>query len=198
MNQRELELCIAFEQEKVIFFFEINTPFSAFVSTLANHFNISEQQIKLIEEERNAEVVSTRSLDSNKHYKIVLKQLESNEPSLQIFSISQPFPLHQNQVPNNEKGKISLNYFKGKKIASKHLLNEINEWAGTFKFKLALSEGKKKQKQGYKRTFACSNAKCNFKLVFLSDLEEKDYSLNFEGSIKYDTHSKLFFIFVDN
>ena len=47
-------------------FFEKDTSFSVFLRTLASHFEISEQKIKLFEEERNAEIISTRSLDSKK------------------------------------------------------------------------------------------------------------------------------------
>ena len=195
MNKSELDLCISYGQEKVIFFFEKGTSFSVFRGTLVSHFETSEQKIKLFEEERNAEIISTRSLDSKKEYRIILKQSEPNLLQPNLASSSLPANLDCQSNLNNapvSQGKINLNYFKGKSIAKTQLIIVINEWAGALKFKMAFSEGKKIQKNKLKRTVICSEKNCHFKLVFFSDLQEKDYSLDFKSSAKYDTHNKVF------
>ena len=197
MNQTEIDLCISYGQEKVLFFFEKNTTLPVLLSIVAKHFKIPELQIKLIEEERNAEITYTRALNPNKEYRIILKQLESNQFQRNLPNVSRSDALscqsnssHLNNVLYLP-GKINLDYFQDLKVSKEYFLLEINEWAGTLKFKLSLSEGKKKTKKGYKRTLVCSDPQCKFKLIFFSDLEETEYSLNFELSTKYDTHSKF-------
>ena len=76
MNQTELGLCISYGQEKVLFFFEKDTTLPVLFSIVAKHFKVPELQIKLIEEERNAEITYARALNPNKEYRIILKQLE--------------------------------------------------------------------------------------------------------------------------
>jgi len=67
MNQTELDLCISYGQEKALFFFEKDTDLPDLLSIVAKHFKVPELQIKLIEEERNAEITYTRALNQIKN-----------------------------------------------------------------------------------------------------------------------------------
>jgi len=51
-------------------------------------------------------------------------------------------------------------------IKGKNLLQTINEWTISKKFKVKTSEGEKKGEKEVTRTFQCSEKQCDFKLRF--------------------------------
>ncbi len=46
---------------------------------------------------------------------------------------------------------------------------ELNQWAGEKRFRLKLSEGIKKLKKSHKKTVACVEKHCKFKMILSSE-----------------------------
>lgn len=91
---------------------------------------------------------------------------------------AQPKPEEDKQP--DDSGKLADSEFTKKdiedafkdSIKGKNLLQTINEWTISKKFKVKTSEGEKKGKKGVTRTFQCSEKQCDFKLRFFANYEE--------------------------
>jgi len=209
MNQNNQDLCVSFGDEKIIFDYDQNICFQTLIQQMSQNFNINEGSFKLVEIQRNARIISSRALDPRKEYRIELLSVHQNvfpvelnnsiEIVSQVVNHLEDLPNSQNSIiPQSdqiEPGKIDLSWFVDKKFTQYNLLQKTNEWAGNLKFKMAFSEGKKKTSEGFKRTVVCSIPNCKFKLVFASNLDEKEYFLNSKISNKYNVHSNFFISF---
>ena len=49
-------------------------------------------------------------------------------------------------------------------------------------------------KKGFKKTLHCHIKNCDYRLIFKSNISERNYSLDEKLSAKYDTHSIYLFI----
>lgn len=141
-------------------------------------------------------MISERSLDSSKEYQLVIPEPEvHNRPGVNNR------PATNIQVLQREGQQISIidiTTLADVCFETEDLILKVNEWAADLKFKMAVSEGMKRQNQRCKRTYECSNSNCPFKLMFVSDLDESYYTIDLKLSSKYNTHSTNFHLFMSN
>jgi len=117
---------------------------------------------------------------SEEHYNIVLANMDLQRrlsaPSNEVSENANVENVNANA--HAERHEMDLSNLAGKSFRKRHLIYEMNQWAGVRKFKMAYSEGQKKMKNGYKQTLACSVRECAFRMMFNSNHENEQYKIN--------------------
>ena len=185
MNQ-SLELIIAYKNQRKLIVFERDTSFSAFKIMLKTFFSISNQEIMLIDINRNAEITSVYSFREGKE--IEIQGLEDNP-------INERMPDENFLLQQNNAESIEIRYADliEKTFTHDELLEKVNEWAIPKKFKLYYSEGAKETKKGVKRTLACQITTCKYRIVFKSNNNDDNFKIYEKLSQKYMTHSNFLY-----
>ena len=146
----------------------------------------------MIDTKRKAEIVSVRSFKEENE---ILIALDGNEAQVQdeVVSSENNVSDHQNIQDLYE---IKFDDLLGKKYQGSNLIEEVNKWANLKGFHLIYCEGEQKLKKTLKRTLKCREKACNYKILFKSDENEKNFQIYQKLSVRYTKHSKIIFFFL--
>jgi len=135
-----IELCISYENERKLVFFQPETQLGCFVTSLEEIFGLLDKEIKLYDVNKNAEITSSLSFKMDNEIKIVVVGEKS---------LDNPFesvPVIESSIVQTTT--ISFEDILSKKFDEEELLNEVNVWANAKRFNLMASEGFKTLKNG--------------------------------------------------
>ena len=177
-NKKSIELVISFENQSKLIFFEEGTTMEDFKTEIRKHFNLGVREIKLIAINKNAEIISTKSFQSDLQIEIKVEKAVQNKDRT------------DNSPKHKDLTEIDYNEIINEKFTGDELLSAINLWTKKFKFSLVFGQGKQKIKEGWKRILSCQKKKCSYRLIFLSSENEKDYKICEKLSSQYKIHSK--------
>jgi len=183
MANPSLELVVIYEDQRKLIIFESDMCIQAFKQLLKSLFFISvpEDQIKLIDVSKDAEICSEKSFREDREMRVILA---SNAPSLSTNS-----SLEEHPQSSSTPLKIEFQELSDKRFEEKTFLVNVNKWAAKYKFKLRFGEGLKSSSKEFKKTLVCSIAACRYKLIFKSLKATEDFRIDEKLSKNYMTHS---------
>jgi len=185
MESTLAEIKITYGNTSKIMIYQKGTSLDQFKAEIARGFNLSLSQFNLYDSERNAEIIHAFSLQDGRAFQV----LEGGN-------------LNGSYVDDNREGEsentkvINLDTLKGKIFENESLIDELNKWALKFKFQVMVSEGLKKMKSSFKKSFRCQIRTCPYRIIYLSDENCEKLQVYEKLSEKYKSHSK-FMIYVE-
>jgi len=196
MDSNIFGIYISYDNDKAVFSYKKGTSLKTFLKRVKKAFKIPQLEVQLIDIEWDARILAAAILNPLKKYRIQVVA-DADDENLNTRNINLNAALPLNIAESNEHtiinpGEIDIQILAGEKFSNRILTREIKQWAGERRFKLKVSEGKKKLKKGFKRTFVCPIKNCKFKMVFKADLEDEEYVIDTKLSQKYHFHSKSF------
>lgn len=179
-----IELCFAYHDVRKLIFFNPIMSLPDFKLHLKAEFNLPNEEIKIIDMTRNAELTSTLSFRHEREYSIMV-----SEGRVNVIEA----PRQQANIQDQDPRTIEYSNLLEKQFHEEDLLERLNAWANPKRFQLVYTEGKKLLKKRVKRTLGCPVDTCTYKIIFTAE-EGNSFKVYEKLSKKYKTHS-IFFSF---